>query len=244
MKKTFDDIYNKFFRLIKHVAFNIVKDISLAEDICQETFIKMVTKIDTHKVGSNFKYWLIQIAKNTSYDYLRNDKINQVEYNEETMSKPFNDKVSKYDEEDEQKLLNHIKAILDEEAYEIIILRFYYGLKFREIAEILEVSTATVTSKYTRSIKILKKSTKEEKTLWKIKLILSDYEKNMNFQDNKSEIKEKLNITLTPLYKIKRRKVIRRALYALVAVVVVFLISFISFFVGDKARKGNMPTIF
>lgn len=163
-EETFDEIYNKLFRLVKHVSYKITKNLSLSEDICQETFIKMLAKINTHKVGSNFKYWVLQIAKNIAYDYMREEKFMN-EYKNSILVNSSEKNLSNDLHTDEHELLKHINKVLDEQAYEIIILRFYHGLKFREIADILEVSTATVTSKYTRSMKILKESTKKEKIL-------------------------------------------------------------------------------
>lgn len=157
---TFDAIYEKYYRLVKHVAFQITKDKELSEDISQDTFIKMIQKIDTHKIGSNFKYWLIQIAKNISYDYLRKNKNISIQYDDSVINEIQSDIIE--EQYDESNILHKIKDVLDDQAYEIIVLRFYHELKFKEIAFMLNVSTATVTSKYTRAIKTLKSQLKKE----------------------------------------------------------------------------------
>ncbi len=66
----FDDLFRKYSDRVLHIAYNHVHDYDVAEDICQETFMRF--RMHQHKVmpGAEGR-WLLTVARNCAIDYLR-----------------------------------------------------------------------------------------------------------------------------------------------------------------------------
>ncbi len=66
----FDDLFRKYADRVLHIAYNHVHDYDVAEDICQETFMRF--RMHQHKIieGAE-RRWLFAVAKNCAIDYLR-----------------------------------------------------------------------------------------------------------------------------------------------------------------------------
>ena len=62
-EQAFKEVYFQYYKLVKHVVYKMVRHHDIADDLVQETFMKMYERIDTYKENTNFKYWLLQIAK-------------------------------------------------------------------------------------------------------------------------------------------------------------------------------------
>ncbi|MGL5329896.1 MAG: RNA polymerase sigma factor, partial [Peptostreptococcaceae bacterium] len=69
----FDELYNKHFKDVYYFIVNLSKDSHIAEDITQETFFKAMKSIESFEGRCSIKSWLIQIAKNTYFDYLKKE---------------------------------------------------------------------------------------------------------------------------------------------------------------------------
>lgn len=158
-ESAFREVYDNYFKLLKHVIYKMVNSHEVANDLVQETFMKMYERISTYTVDTNFKFWLIQIAKNTTLDYLRKEqKQLNITVNEEVVENT----IDTHRTVDHGQLYKKIEAIVSKDEYEIVILRIFHGLKFQEIATMLEITTAVATNKYARAIKKLKKELREE----------------------------------------------------------------------------------
>lgn len=131
--------------------FLFVKDQTVAEDIFQETFIKV---IDTIRAGAyreegKFCPWVMRIAHNLCVDYFRrNKRIPTVAPSDDF--DVFN-RISFSDEGPEQQYINNqtvngVRALVDQlppEQREVVILRHYADLSFKEIADMTHVSINT-----------------------------------------------------------------------------------------------------
>lgn len=130
----------------------MVKDNEIADDIFQETFIKVVRFIDEGRYTDSGKFlsWVLRIAHNQVIDHFRHTKqLNNVTeseagydiLNSKTMFDPNVEEkiVTVQIEEDLRKLID----LLPEEQKEVVMMRYYAGLSFREISEQTEVSINT-----------------------------------------------------------------------------------------------------
>ncbi len=158
-ESAFREVYDNYFKLLKHVVYKMVRNHQIADELVQETFMKMYERIHTYTVDTNFKFWLVQIAKNTALDYLRKEqKQLNITVNEGVVESYIDD----HKPDDYDHLYKKIEKIVSKDEYEIVILRIFHGLKFHEIAAMLEITTAVATNKYSRAIKKLKKELREE----------------------------------------------------------------------------------
>lgn len=130
----------------------IVKNHQLAEDIFQDTFIKVIKSLLHGKYKDNGKFvsWVIRIAHNLIIDYFRKEKQINTFSNDDYESDIFNSKkFSDENIEDElvqDQISKDVRSLIDElseDQKQVILLRHYGGLSFKEIAEQTNVSINT-----------------------------------------------------------------------------------------------------
>jgi RNA polymerase sigma factor (sigma-70 family) len=130
----------------------IVKDKYLAEDIFQDTFIKVIKSLKEGRYKDNGKFlsWVIRIAHNLMIDHFRKEKQLNTISNDSYETDIFNSK--KFAERTiEEEIVNvqitkDIRRLIQElpdDQREVVILRHYCGYSFKEIAEQTDVSINT-----------------------------------------------------------------------------------------------------
>jgi RNA polymerase sigma-70 factor (ECF subfamily) len=155
-KKHFEEQISIIYRDLYKFIYSIIKNQNLAEDILQQTLMKAYEKFDTIKDITKFKSWIFTIAKNESLSWIR-------KYNREIPSEDtYLELLGGYSEDiPEELLIKHeiteqVKEsikILNLVDQEIMYLRYYYDLNFREIALILNLNENTVKTKHKRAKK-------------------------------------------------------------------------------------------
>ena len=73
-EKAFEEIYQKYHKLVFYVALQIVKDEDVAQDIMQDTFVKFMKQIDHYEDQGKIKQYLTTISKNLSLNYIKKAK--------------------------------------------------------------------------------------------------------------------------------------------------------------------------
>ncbi|MCW0481965.1 RNA polymerase sigma factor [Gaoshiqia sediminis] len=130
----------------------IVKNQQLAEDIFQDTFIKVIRSLKTGKYTENGKFvsWVLRIAHNLIIDHFRKEKLQNTTSNEDSEYDLFNSpRFSDENIEDQlvfEQIRSDIRRLIDElpdDQRQVIIMRHYLGLSFKEIAERTDVSINT-----------------------------------------------------------------------------------------------------
>ena len=130
----------------------IVKNQQLAEDIFQDTFIKVIRSLKQGKYKDNGKFvsWVIRIAHNLTIDHFRKEKQINTHSNEDYEADIFNSrKLSDGTIEDtlvENQIIQDVRMLIEElpeDQKQVILLRHYGELSFKEIAEQTDVSINT-----------------------------------------------------------------------------------------------------
>lgn len=130
----------------------IVKNQEMAEDIFQETFIKVIRSLKRGKYIENGKFvsWVLRIAHNLVIDHFRKEKLSGTISNDSLEVDIFNSqKFSEDTVEDEMvnaQILKEVKHLVDElpeDQRQVIHMRHYMGLSFKEIADQTDVSINT-----------------------------------------------------------------------------------------------------
>lgn len=145
-------LIDRHSRRVRDYIRMMVKDADVADDILQETLIKVVRVIDEGRYVDNGKFlsWVLRIAHNQVIDYFRSQKsaktINESDagYNmlgtlrfaERTVEDNI---ISEQIEADVRRLVEH----LPDEQREVVKLRYFSGLSFQEIADQTGVSINT-----------------------------------------------------------------------------------------------------
>lgn len=129
-----------------------IKNQQLAEDLFQETFIKVIQSLRGGKYKDNGKFlsWVIRIAHNLIIDHFRKEKQMNAISNDDTEVDLFNSK--KFSGENIEELIIHsqikleIRTLINElpdDQREVVLLRHYGNLSFKEIADQTDVSINT-----------------------------------------------------------------------------------------------------
>ncbi|HLN56500.1 MAG TPA: sigma-70 family RNA polymerase sigma factor [Bacteroidales bacterium] len=129
-----------------------IRDQALAEDIFQDTFLKVIQSVKCGRYSDNGKFlsWVMRIAHNLIIDHFRRVKQMNTISNDNYESDIFNSKqfaeenvedtmVKKQIHQDIRKMISH----LPDDQREVVILRHYAGLSFKEIADLTQVSINT-----------------------------------------------------------------------------------------------------
>jgi len=129
----------------------LVKDEYLAEDIFQDTFIKVINTLKAGKYNEEGKFlpWVARIAHNLVIDHFRREKRTPLVNNGEDFD--IFDVLGQYDESTEERMireqtyadLKKLIHLLPSEQKEVLIMRHYGDLSFKQIADITDVSINT-----------------------------------------------------------------------------------------------------
>ena len=128
----------------------------VSDDLLSELFVKLVKNISSFKNGS-FDSWIFRIASNVFYDHLRTRQ--RLKKTLEAKRSIEETKVSADPGSNTEQIddLQRQLAKLDGDTRELIMLRFYSGASFRELAAMRAESIGTILSKVHRGLKKLKK---------------------------------------------------------------------------------------
>jgi RNA polymerase sigma factor (sigma-70 family) len=158
-------------KLYSYILFN-VKNQDLAEDIFQDTFIKVIKSLKKGKYIENGRFysWMTRIAHNLIIDHFRREKFQNTFSNDANEKDEFNS-LSHCDGHIEEQLVysqvlndvSHLLNYLPDEQRDVVRMRFYEGLSFKEISDISNVSINTALGRMRYAIINLRKIVKENK---------------------------------------------------------------------------------
>jgi RNA polymerase sigma-70 factor (ECF subfamily) len=149
-----------------------IRDQALAEDIFQDTFLKVMQSVKSGKYSDNGKFisWVMRIAHNLIIDHFRRVKQMNTVSNDNYESDIFNSKrfaeanvednmIKRQIQKDIRKMISH----LPDDQREVVILRHYAGLSFKEIADITDVSINTALGRMRYALINLRRTMEEKK---------------------------------------------------------------------------------
>lgn len=161
-EEAFRQLYQNTDRTIYSFILSIVKNPPDAEEIMQETYLKVWTSAGSYQSQGKPLAWIFTIARNLCYMKFRDQK-HEADIGLDDLSEMETGEFCPQIENVADKLV--LKAALDilkEEEREIVLLHASAGLKHREIAASLRMPLATVLSKYNRAMKKLENYLREE----------------------------------------------------------------------------------
>jgi len=151
-EKAFTELYNRYSPFVYAYCRRFLNNTEWAEDIFQETFLNFHQGLKKISEMTNLKGYLLSIARNLCYNYVRDFKFN-ISY--EDFSTVIDDSRNENDE-----LLELIKRAIDlmpDDLRELFILREYDGMSYLEIADITDSNVNTVKVKLFRAKQKLRK---------------------------------------------------------------------------------------
>lgn len=158
-----EEIYRKYAVPLKHFVMGYCHNEDVAEDVVADTFYKAIKNIDSFKDGNIFN-WLCTIAKNTFLNMAQKKDNNKMSLDDETVAEPA------APESVEEKVVSHesrmelYKAIQNLEPLEreVVYLRIFADLSYRDIGEVIQKSENWTRVTYFRCKEKLKGMMKNE----------------------------------------------------------------------------------
>lgn len=145
----FEELYLKTAKGVYAFIYSYLKNAHDTEDALQTVFLKIKMNISSYKPGTNGRAWIFQIAKNQA--------LTQIKQN----SREKDEEKSPSDGFLKTEIIDAMQRVLTQEEERIIVLHVLWGYKHREIAELLDCPTGTVTSKYKRALEKMRDALKE-----------------------------------------------------------------------------------
>ena len=167
-KKAFEKVYLEFFDVLYHLSLQYLEREDLAEEAVQDSFMKLWEVRETLNNTTNIKNFLYTITKNNCLNHLRNEKtilkhqqqlkFLEMQFNYEALDK-LGDEVLRFDEL--QKRIEAAIEKLPEDVKQVFMMNRFEELKYREIAEKLEISPKTVEARISKALVSLRKDLKD-----------------------------------------------------------------------------------
>ena len=170
-RNAISQLIERHSRRVRDYIQMMVKDGDVADDIFQETFIKAVRVIDEGRYTDNGRFlsWILRIAHNQVIDHFRaqkqNRQLNEAEAGYDVLGTlPLAERTV----EDEivcEQIASDVRRmveLLPDEQREVVMMRYYSGLSFKEIAEQTGVSINTALGRMRYALINLRKMIKEK----------------------------------------------------------------------------------
>ena len=173
INKAFDELLMRTqSSLFSYIMF-VVRNEDVANDLFQETFVKVITKLQEGRYTDTgkFSFWLTRIAHNVIMDWYRDQKGDRTIdlAGDNDLSKLKGDQVMDINRESEivnEQVMNDVKRMMESlpaTQREVVFMRFYQQMSFKEIAELTGVSINTSLGRMRYALMNLRKMAKVNK---------------------------------------------------------------------------------
>ncbi len=168
----FDVLLNRYKSNIHAYIYYIVRDRDLTEDIFQETFVKVIMTIKQGRYTENgkFKAWITRIAHNLIIDHFRQERNENTISNDEVEVDLFNDmRLCEGTVEDhlvQAQVFSDVKKMVEylpDNQREVLEMRYYRNMSFKEIADRTGVSINTALGRMRYAILNMRRMAQENR---------------------------------------------------------------------------------
>jgi RNA polymerase sigma-70 factor, ECF subfamily len=160
-ERGFNVLYTNYSKALYGVLFKYVRRTELADDLLQDTFVKIWKYIDAFDPakGSLFT-WMLSIAQNLAIDYLRSaahrKQSLQVSIDLFSLTKNYNGHITSNTNEVEIKDFKSKALQLDPKYAQVIDMIFFYGWSHEQTAQLLKLPLGTVKTRAREGLRLLK----------------------------------------------------------------------------------------
>lgn len=154
----FEGLVHQYSRLGGAIAFAVLGDFGLAEDVVQEAFLKAYGALKTLREPEQFRLWFSGIVRRQAIDTLRRRKrhgANELQLMESAAS-VANEPDERFLREERRRKVVEAMAGLSRDDRLVIVLKHLEGLSYREISEVTNASLSAVESRLFRARRTLK----------------------------------------------------------------------------------------
>ena len=161
-------ILSRYQHRLYRFLFRLVREPAAAEDLFQQTFVRIIQKAGQYDARSSFETWMFTVARNLAIDHLRRKQGDSLDVPDEYGTTPANRLTSRSPgaldtllEYERAALLASAVAQLPFIHREVLSLRFEEDMKLEEIGEVVGIPLSTVKSRLRRASKVCAQHWKE-----------------------------------------------------------------------------------
>jgi RNA polymerase sigma-70 factor (family 1) len=162
-KEAFSTIFNAYYRDMVMFALSFTHEPDIAEEIVQETFVKLWEEHSKLKINESLRSYLLKSVQNRCIDWFRHKKVRQIHMNEVI----HNSVLFEYDTDNymlRSELEDKIKKtllLIPPDCREAFRMNRDEGLKYQEISEKLNVSVRTIEVRIGKALHLLREHLKD-----------------------------------------------------------------------------------
>ncbi|MGE4453485.1 MAG: RNA polymerase sigma factor [Sphaerochaeta sp.] len=165
-ERAFRQVYEQVFPILMRVVYHVTNNQDLAEEICQEAFIRFFDKGMEFATLNDAKYWLIRVSKNLAINQVKRKarEMNMVEKLKKYPAKGANhlDGSQVLMEKETRKLVQEAIDQLPEKFRLVIVMKEYTDMDYKQIAQVLHISESNVKVRVYRARKMLESILSQE----------------------------------------------------------------------------------
>ena len=164
-QEAFAVLVERYKDAVQNLAYRMLSNVTEAEDVTQEVFVRAYTQLATYKPAHKFSTWLLSIASHLAIDQLRRRRFLALPLEDV----PFLEWITDLGAGPEQSALvgeqqDEIQAYLQRlhsKYRAVIVLRYWYDFSYEEIASMLKLTPALVKARLHRARELLARYMKE-----------------------------------------------------------------------------------
>jgi RNA polymerase sigma-70 factor (ECF subfamily) len=146
-------LFERYNRLIFNFLARMTMDKDLAEDLCQNVFLRMIKYRSSYRTGARFQSWIYQIARNVFSDHYQKVKNRYSDFVDvEKISDHMADNEDSQQQDEKEALLHRSMAKLTEEQRELLVLTRFQQMKYEDVADLMDTTVANIKVKVHRAL--------------------------------------------------------------------------------------------
>lgn len=159
-RQALNQLFGQWYPRVYQVGYRYFNDEDLAAEVSQQTFVAVQKSLQQLRDAQAFKGWLYRTAINCCHTLARKRTRRQISLDQLKTERVMDGPMTPYQEmhrREKSEIVLAALQLIPAEQREVILMKEYEGLKFREIADILELSENTVKSRLYYGLKAMRK---------------------------------------------------------------------------------------
>ncbi len=148
----FRELYEREYQSVYRAMRAMVFDAAIAEDLCQEAFVRAYRARHRYRPSGSVGGWLHRIAVNVAISHLRRDKLARLLAPKLLLGPDRGD----YERSDARTLLERALARLTPKLRAAVVLHYYHGYTREEVGKILDIPAGTVASRIAKAMVLMR----------------------------------------------------------------------------------------
>ncbi len=146
-------LFDRYQRRILNFLARMTMDRTVAEDLTQNVFLRMIRYRNSYQAGNKFQSWIYQVARNVFSDHYQANKNRKSDFADvEKMSDTMIDPEEGREQHEQEETLRRSLSLLSDEQRELLVLTRFQHMKYEEVAAIMDTTVANIKVRVHRAI--------------------------------------------------------------------------------------------